>query len=741
MRLLCTIFILSLSLNTIGQTFPGNGVVYNQNYIPKIYISINPDDLDELYLPENWKKNDYYQISFIFKSQGVTDTVENVGLRLRGHTARSKIKKSFKVSFNEFESGRRYRGLKKLNLNGEPNDPSMIRSRLCIDLFKKANIAVSRTNHVELYINNDYYGLYQNTEHIDGDFLKKYFGNNKGNLYKGTYPCDLSYISDNPDDYKGLATSTKRIYELRTNKSLDDYTSLAEFIIFLNNSTDEDFNCRFAEYLNVVDYLKIAAIDVLTGNWDGYIYNSNNFYMYDNRLTNRMEYIPYDLDNTWGLDWMGPVWATRNIYNYSRPNQPRPLFTRLMDHAQYRDIFTWYVKQLTENELYTPQHIDAIEYVHNFITTSALNDPYRPLDYNFTDDKFLNALTQSASGHVQHGVLSFAQLRKQKNQQQLENTVIAPFFSEIKTNFSDMPQTFDIKAYTDGPQVQTAKLSYVINGVQQSDIALTANEGQKEFDFTVFFNEGDNELEYNIELTGENGLERTAYCENKKVVLFPNFPQVVINEVQSKNDETIADEHGEYVDWIELYNAGEVAINLRKYYLTDKHTAPMFWKLPDVSIDPGKHLVFWADGKIVKGAMHTNFSVKSEGEKLYLFKKENNEIQLIDQIEVPALSANHSYGRESDGSSEWIVFTTPTPKATNKIVDGIEEHSTLPELYVFPNPTSGNLNFPEVVDYQILDITGRVLKTGRGNKVRMHEFSPGLYLVATNHKVFKVEKL
>ena len=56
--------------------------------------------------------------------------------------------------------------------------------------------------------------------------------------------------------------------------------------------------CEIERVFNVVDYLKIIAFDVLIGNWDGYVGNKNNYYLYHNPQTGLFDYIPYDLDNT-----------------------------------------------------------------------------------------------------------------------------------------------------------------------------------------------------------------------------------------------------------------------------------------------------------------------------------------------------------------------------------------------------------------------------------------------------------
>ena len=84
-------------------------------------------------------------------------------------------KKSFKVDFNHFISGRDFHGVEKLNLNGEHNDVSIMRAKLSWDLYQSMGMVSSRAAHAKLYINGDYYGLYISVEHIDDSFYQRTF--------------------------------------------------------------------------------------------------------------------------------------------------------------------------------------------------------------------------------------------------------------------------------------------------------------------------------------------------------------------------------------------------------------------------------------------------------------------------------------------------------------------------------------------------------------------------------------
>jgi len=72
---------------------------------------------------------------------------------------------------------------------------------------------------------------------------------------------------------------------------------------------------------------------------------------------------------------------------------------------------------------------------------------------------------------------------------------------------------------------------------------------------------------------------------------------LVINEIMASNAYTIADEDGDYEDWIELYNNGSEAVDLEGYGLSDDYANPFRWIFPAVTIEPGQYMLVWASGK------------------------------------------------------------------------------------------------------------------------------------------------
>lgn len=139
---------------------------------------------------------------------------------------------------------------------------------------------------------------------------------------------------------------------------------------------------------------------------------------------------------------------------------------------------------------------------------------------------------------------------------------------------------------------------------------------------------------------------------------------VSINEIMSSNGNIIEDIDGDYSDWIELYNASTEVVNLEGYLLSDDKDLLDKWVFPSISIEPKGFLLIWASGKnfLKDGEIHTNFSIAAAGEALFL---SNAQGSLLDETPKTEIPRNFSYGRVSDGSDEFALFSSPTPNASN----------------------------------------------------------------------------
>lgn len=141
--------------------------------------------------------------------------------------------------------------------------------------------------------------------------------------------------------------------------------------------------------------------------------------------------------------------------------------------------------------------------------------------------------------------------------------------------------------------------------------------------------------------------------------------EIAINEFMSSNVATIADEDGEFNDWIEIYNYGSESIDLEGFGLSDEKELPYKWVFPSTTIAPDQYILVWATekDKATSGSeLHTNFKISSGGETLILTNKIGG---LVSGSPSISLNADVSYGRQPDGTGAWLYFDAPTPLASN----------------------------------------------------------------------------
>ncbi|TVR39801.1 MAG: T9SS C-terminal target domain-containing protein [Bacteroidia bacterium] len=140
---------------------------------------------------------------------------------------------------------------------------------------------------------------------------------------------------------------------------------------------------------------------------------------------------------------------------------------------------------------------------------------------------------------------------------------------------------------------------------------------------------------------------------------------VIINEVMASNATTIADEDGDYEDWIELHNYGDEPVDLTGFGLSDSYNDPFRFIFPDAVIAPGGYLLVWASGKNrddPDAPLHTVFSISSAGEEVLLTASSGVTIDVLEAVNIPT---DISIGRKPDDLSGWYFFDEPTPGSAN----------------------------------------------------------------------------
>ena len=169
--------------------------------------------------------------------------------------------------------------------------------------------------------------------------------------------------------------------------------------------------------------------------------------------------------------------------------------------------------------------------------------------------------------------------------------------------------------------------------------------------------------------TAEGAADYTAsrYIENET--------GIVLNEILAANGSVIADEFGNYVDYIELRNTTDRAVDISGFGLSDSEDNPLKWAFPRGTILPagGYVLVHLSpdyelvaeDGTVTlkesrTGAFLAPFGLNKLGETVFLTSAEGF---FLDKIETGSIKKDQVLLRQQDGS--WLRSFAASPGYEN----------------------------------------------------------------------------
>jgi spore coat protein CotH len=246
------------------------------------------------------------------------EVFDNVAVHLRGGIGSFRTfddKPGLMVDLNKFAPGQRYRGLAKLSFHNSVQDPSYICEYIGYYMWRLAGIPAPEITWAKVYINDRYKGLYYIKEAVDKDFLKRWFYNPNGNLYKAV-------IGPSSDFNSGPSA-----WELHTNVNTGDKSDLVEVANVVNRaSTPQQLMDIIWDYVDQDNYITNWAMEDLTNHWDGYVQQSwnNNLYIYHDPMTNKFFIIPHGADQL--------------FQGSGRPALRTPVASRLYQDPRFREM-------------------------------------------------------------------------------------------------------------------------------------------------------------------------------------------------------------------------------------------------------------------------------------------------------------------------------------------------------------------------------------------------------------------
>ncbi|MBI4910762.1 MAG: CotH kinase family protein [Acidobacteria bacterium] len=241
----------------------------------------------------------YVRADMLFEDQALS----GVAVRYKGNNtfqmSRNSIKRSFKIDFNKFDKKLKFAGITTLNLHNNVTDGSWMNEPLSYRLFRDAGVPSPRTAYARVHVtvpgkyDNTYLGLYSAVENIDGNFAKENYQTKDGAIFKPVARDLFGYLGDDWDRYDQL-------YDPKTTLTNTQKARVIEFAKFLQSAKDEEFAARAGDFLDLEEFARFMAATVMLSNMDSILAMGQNYYVYLHPETNKFQFLPWDLDHSFG---------------------------------------------------------------------------------------------------------------------------------------------------------------------------------------------------------------------------------------------------------------------------------------------------------------------------------------------------------------------------------------------------------------------------------------------------------
>jgi len=301
--------------------------------------------------------------------------ISSVGIQFKGNSSFNvpSRKKSWKIDFNEFVSGQKFDGVKTINLNNVFKDPSFLREKIALDFCQKQGIPAPRCSYANVYVNDTLWGFYTLVEQVNTTFLKNWFNENNGNLFKGDPQGTLQWLGISPSNYYSK-------YELKTNESVNDWSDLVHLIDVINNKPASQFLDSLENTLNTSSFIKSWAFNILFVNLDSYQGSGHNYYAYHNLNTNKFEWILWDVNEVCGNFNMGmniTQLENLSIFYIPSPVNNRPLTNNMLLNNTYKNHYINELCSMVSSDFDTSYLFHKIDSLVPIIRPYVYADPQK----------------------------------------------------------------------------------------------------------------------------------------------------------------------------------------------------------------------------------------------------------------------------------------------------------------------------------------------------------------------------
>ena len=725
--------------------------LYDASVVRTLRLDFYDADYDAT-LDERWLEGDGARLPARATLDG-TVVVDSVGVRYKGNSTYALAREAgspklpLNIDLDAYDGSAHWDGITKLKLANAWLDPTFAREVLAYDTYGRF-LPSPRASLVRVYLGEEYLGLYVNTESVAKPFLRRHYASDEGAFFKcdpaQQYGVDTDSTGKSDLDY--LGPDTTLYYPHYALKSDAGWGELRDLIAVLDDGGSAE---ELEAVLNVDRLLWGFAANMVVNNLDAYNgVVQHNYYLY-RAPTGRWQYVPWDVSESWTGAFLSvfPPEVTReyNPFGNLLFNYFTPLMLRINFTPEYRRRYAHHLRVALAESPDSTALRGRLQALYDLTAEAVAADTNRA----FTTDEwrlgFGADLTEGRESGIA-GLLNTHGARRRFLATIEEISAEPPVLGEPELDIRDdgvyvtvaasgavegeggvrLFTSADPRAYASGFDASAMRDDGTGGDLVADDgVYAAALPGGGREPLRYFVRADDDDAMATQPPRAEYAFYRYAPAGSEAIV---------INELAARNDATLADEAGEFDDWIELHNPTDAPVNVGGLLLSDNPDDPARFTLPTVEIGAGDYLIVWADGDTDQGALHAPFRLSGDGESLTLRGADG---AVVDEVTFPNQYADISWGRLPNATGPFARLV-PTPGAPNKEVSGVALPRDQPaDLTLAPNPAHGWVDVRNPAgrglgDLRLVDVNGRTVRAWAAGeraeaRLELAGVAPGAY--------------
>lgn len=308
------------------------------------------------------------EANFELFESGQTVLNQDVGIRIKGAASRSSAQKSFNIyarkdygaatiSYDFYEGENRseltgkkikeYDGITLRN-GGNDNSYAFFRDSINQQLVSNRAFATQATEECIVFLDGEYWGIYQITEKVNDDYISSHYGIKKR---------DVAIIKNSE-------------LEEGTDADLRDFEQLYETFANADMSIEKNYN-DFCELVDIQSYIDYFCAQIYWCNVD---WPNNNYAMWRSNAIDpenpyadgKWRMFMFDTEYSTGLYGQNTTQANSDMFSFIRQNQYdsdiNNLFINLLENDSFKEQFCLTFMDIANDNFSTDKTTSLIDY-------------------------------------------------------------------------------------------------------------------------------------------------------------------------------------------------------------------------------------------------------------------------------------------------------------------------------------------------------------------------------------------